>query len=129
MNILVTGATGFIGRHLINEFRKEHSLYVLCRSEKSLKELNLPGFLMTDDIYALAAYIKEYRIEGIVHLASLYLPVHTPDQIKDLIMSNVFLGTAILEAASLAGTVRWFLNTGTIWQNYMVEGMDYNPVN
>lgn len=129
MNILITGATGFVGRHLVNEFRKVHSLHILCRSEKSLEELNLPGFLMTDDIYALAAYIKENNIEGVVHLASLYLASHTADQIKDLILSNVFLGTAILEAASRAGTVRWFLNTGSIWQNYMVEGNAYNPVN
>ena len=129
MNILVTGATGFIGRHLVNEFRRNHSLHILCRSEKSLKELNLPGFVLSDDIYALAAYIKDNNIEGIIHLASLYLPVHTADQIKDLIMSNVFLGTSILEATSLAGGVQWFLNTGTIWQNYMVEGNVYNPVN
>lgn len=129
MNILVTGATGFIGRHLVNEFRQNHSLHILCRSKKSLEELDLPGFVMNDDIYALASYIKENNIEGIIHLASLYLPVHTTDQIKDLIMSNIFFGTAILEAASLTRTVRWFLNTGTIWQNYMVEGNVYNPVN
>lgn len=129
MNILITGATGFIGRHLVSEFRKDHSLHILCRSEKCFEELNLPGFVMTEDIYALATYIKDNHIEGIIHLASLYLPVHTPNQVKDLIMSNVLLGTSVLEAVSLAGTVRWFLNTGTIWQNYMVEGKDYNPVN
>ena len=35
----------------------------------------------------------------------------------------------VLEAASLAGTVKWFLNTGSIWQNYNVKGTAYNPVN
>ena len=62
-------------------------------------------------------------------MASLYLTVHTPEQVKDLVSSNVYFGTAVLEAASLAGTVKWFLNTGSIWQNYNVKGTAYNPVN
>jgi nucleoside-diphosphate-sugar epimerase len=77
----------------------------------------------------LADYIKSNEIEGIIHLASLYLTVHTPEQVKELVLSNVYFGTAVLEAASLAGSVKWFLNTGSIWQNYNVKGTEYNPVN
>lgn len=129
MNILVTGATGFIGTHLTAELRKQHRLFILGQFEGDPEKLDLPGYVMTDDILALAEYIKEHEIEGIIHLASLYLTTHKPEQVRALVDSNVFFGTAVLEAASLAGCVRWFLNTGSIWQNYRVEGKAYNPVN
>ena len=129
MNILVTGATGFIGANLTRELSKRHNVYVLGQFEGDPEKLNLPGFIMTDDISILASYIKEKQIEGIIHLASLYLTVHTPQQVKELVSSNVFFGTAVLEAASLSGCVNWFLNTGSIWQNYNVSGAVYNPVN
>lgn len=129
MKILVTGATGFIGTNLTRELRKEHELYILGQFEGDPEKLGLPGYIMKDDICKLADYIRENQIDGIIHLASLYLTVHTPEQVKDLVASNVFFGTAVLEAASIAGCVKWFLNTGSIWQNYNTKGMEYNPVN
>ena len=129
MNILVTGATGFIGTNLTRELKKQHNLYILGQFEGDPEKLGIPGIIMTDDIHRLADYLKENEIEGIIHLASLYLTVHTPEQIKELVSSNVYFGTAVLEAASMSGTVKWFLNTGSIWQNYNVKGAEYNPVN
>lgn len=129
MNILVTGATGFIGTNLTRELRKEHSLFVLAQFEGDSEKLELPGIVMSDDIQRLADYIRTNEIEGVIHLASLYLTVHAPEQVKDLVSSNVYFGTAVLEAASIAGCVKWFLNTGSIWQNYNTRGMEYNPVN
>lgn len=129
MRILVTGATGFIGTNLTRELRKNNDLFILGQFEGDPEKLGLPGIVMTDDIQRLTDYIKSNEIEGIIHLASLYLTVHTPEQVKDLVLSNVYFGTAVLEAASLAGTVKWILNTGSIWQNYNVKGVVYNPVN
>jgi nucleoside-diphosphate-sugar epimerase len=129
MNILVTGATGFIGVNLTRELRKVHNLYILGQFEGDSEKLGLPGYTMSDDINSLAEYIKNNQIEGIIHLASLYLTVHAPEQIKELVSSNVYFGTAVLEASSLAGSVKWFLNTGSIWQNYNTKGKEYNPVN
>ena len=129
MRILVTGATGFIGTNLTRELRKNNDLFILGQFEGDPEKLGLPGIVMTDDIQRLTDYIQSNEIEGIIHLASLYLTVHTPEQVKDLVLSNVYFGTAVLEAASLAGTVKWILNTGSIWQNYNVKGVVYNPVN
>ena len=129
MNILVTGATGFIGTNLTQELKKQHNLYILGQFEGDPEKLGLPGIIMTDNIQRLADYIREYKIEGVIHLASLYLTTHTPEQIKELVTSNVYFGTAVLEASSLAGCVKWFLNTGSIWQNFNTKGMEYNPVN
>ena len=32
MNILITGANGFIGKHLKNHFQREHEIYTISRT-------------------------------------------------------------------------------------------------
>ncbi len=129
MNIIVTGATGFIGTHLVNSLREKHNLFILGQFPGDAEKLGLPGTVADGNIPRLSAYPRDYEISGIIHLASLYLSVHKPEEVKDLVASNVGFGTEVLEAASLSGSVKWFLNTGSIWQNYRSKGMEYNPVN
>ncbi len=129
MNIIVTGATGFIGTHLVNSLREKHNLFILGQFPGDAEKLGLPGTVADGNIHRLSAYLRDYEISGIIHLASLYLSVHKPEEVKDLVASNVGFGTEVLEAASLSGSVKWFLNTGSIWQNYRSKGREYNPVN
>lgn len=136
MHILVTGATGFIGRHLVKRLTGEnHEITLLVRPTSRYEGFTPEHVVCWDDnaangIAHLTATLQERQIDGIIHLASLYLSQHKSEQIKDLVLSNIYLGTALLEAAKAAG-VKWFLNTGSIWQNY--EAVDYtdsyNPVN
>lgn len=131
MNILITGATGFVGKHLITRLKDKHNLFVLTRPKSDCSSLGVEYiFTFDDNVPALVDYLLQNKIDGIIHLASLYVAEHQSGQIKDLVLSNVYLGTALLEACKLSG-VKWFLNTGTIWQNYNVaDGSDeYNPVN
>lgn len=133
MRILVTGHSGFIGTHLCARLRKEHEVYYLSRPHTPLQVPGADGntfYFASNNIGALSQYLRTNKIDGIIHLASLYLQKHEPQNIPDLIQSNVYFGTAVLEAAASSG-VKWFLNTGTIWQNYNApEGSDdYCPVN
>lgn len=129
MNILITGATGFIGRNLIQAISPENEIHVLVRPTTACESLHTKRiFVFNDNIDELKDYLIKNQIEGIIHLASLYITKHTNDQIKDLILSNVYLGTSILEAAKQA-KVRWFINTGSYWQNYTPDSKDYRPVN
>lgn len=127
--LLITGSTGFIGQHLLQSLSQEHEVHVLIRpSTRWDDERNLKKFIFSDNIGELKEYIVRNQIEGIIHLASLFIAQHQSYQCKDLILSNVFLGTALLEAAKET-SVQWFLNTGTYWQNYLHDSTEYDPVN
>lgn len=131
MNILITGATGFIGRHLVRFLQNEHNVHILVRPGSDYSFLCINRIIaFENDIEGLVEYLQNEKIDGIIHLASLYIPEHKSNQIEDLILSNVYLGSALLEASVKAG-VKWFLNTGTIWQNYGVppQSDEYCPVN
>lgn len=132
MRILVTGAAGFVGQHLLPYLEKQgHEVYALVRpSTDGSKVYTNHLYVFEDDIEHLASYLLENHVDGIIHLASLYIAEHKPADIKNIVTSNVYLGTAVMEAAVKAG-VKWFLNTGTIWQNYNVEPYSdtYCPVN
>ena len=132
MNILLTGATGFIGKNLLPALEHEgHEVFVLVRPSSNYGELGANhSIIFSGDVIHLAQYMQQNEIDGIIHLASLYLAEHKPEQIPDLMQSNICLGTQLLEACKMA-KVKWFLNTGTIWQNYNVPDYSdgYNPVN
>lgn len=127
MNILITGVTGFIGTHFLKMLKDKYEIHALIRSSTDLAKVQTESiFVFKDNIQDLSTFLKTHKIEGVIHLASSYVAQHQPDQVKDLVLSNVYLGTALLEAASNAG-VKWFLNTGTFFQHY--QNANYSPVN
>jgi len=129
MNILVTGATGFIGKNLLQAISKDNEVHVLVRPSTICDDLDTKRiFVFNDNVDELRNYLVNNQIEGIVHLASLYITKHKNEQIKDLILSNVYFGTSVMEAAKQAD-VRWFINTGSYWQNYTPDSKEYRPVN
>ncbi|MDR1884361.1 MAG: NAD-dependent epimerase/dehydratase family protein [Prevotella sp.] len=129
MNILITGATGFIGQNLIESIKTVHNIYIYARPSSNLDIIGLNyNVCFETDISKIRTYLIENKIEGIVHLASLFLSSHNESQIKDLIKSNIYLGASLLEA-SINTNVKWFLNTGTFWQHYIPDSKKYCPVN
>lgn len=129
MKILVTGATGFIGRNLVTKLTDSgHDIYAIVRknSDTSNIDKRVKLYSYDGDINILIDFFKAEQFDGIIHLASHFLAAHNPDDIASLITSNIAFGTELLEAAKSAD-VTWFINTGTFWQNY--ENEDYNPVN
>lgn len=130
MNLLITGGTGYIGRNLVKYLAgKKHRIYLFVRPETNVGGL-CEGtlFVFDENIEALSRFLQAKEIDGIIHLAAFCITQHKPEEIKDLILSNIYLGTAILEAAVKAN-IKWFLNTGTVWQNYISGSPEYCPVN
>lgn len=67
MNILLTGGTGFIGRHLIHHFQQQgHSLWLLTRQSKWRVERRFPGCHVIHHLNEIAADIP---FELIINLA------------------------------------------------------------
>jgi len=129
MKIFITGATGFIGKHLVNKLVEEgHNITINLFGEEQSPFSNkiLTYKLNEDNILTDTKYFKQEAFDGIIHLASLYITLHKPEDAIRLIDSNVRFSTYILECASQA-KIKWFVNTGTFWQNY--ENADYSPVN
>lgn len=131
MNILITGATGFIGSHLVKLLQNEkHNLFcTLLPNEKNpFGEESVKSVVVnTDDIEATISFLTENKVDGMIHLVSyVQSGEHKPENIKTLLNANIIFGSSLLEAASIA-KVKWFINTGTYWQYYKNE--TYCPVN
>lgn len=129
MKILLTGATGFIGQNLINLLvDKNYEIYCIVRKNSDISKINKKATIFTynEDIEALFELFNKEKFDGVIHLASLFLVSHTKKDIKNLLFSNIQFGVELLEACKETNT-KWFINTGTFWQNYSNE--DYNPVN
>lgn len=129
MKILVTGATGFIGKNLVAKLIDSgHDIWALARenSDTSCIDKSVKMYPYNGEINTMIKLFKEEKFDGVIHLASHFLSAHNPDDISSLISSNIQFGTELLEA-SKSSDVTWFINTGTFWQNY--ENEDYNPVN
>ena len=69
---------------------------------------------------------KNKKIDIVYHLASLYLPSHKYDDIRNLIDSNITFGTELVDAMNVNGITN-FVNTGTMFQHY--KDANYSPVN
>ena len=127
MKIAVTGATGYIGNHLVSVLGREHEVYAIVRDtsdtaaiEPHIKELAVYD---RERIYDLLA---EARPDILIHLAGVFYGEHNAENISDLLESNLVFSTVIFDAAAAAGC-RKIINTGTYWQQFL--GEPYNPVN
>ena len=106
MNILLTGATGFIGSNLLLHIPEDCRCYALVRPTTDISHLQCADIHVFDgDVDALASFLREKKISGILHLASLYLSSHRSEDVAPLVSSNVTFGASVLEAAAKSDAV------------------------
>ena len=126
---LVTGATGFVGSHLVRRL-VDDGWHVECvvRPESDCAALPVEAVRRISDgsTCGLAHIMTRAAPDVVFHLASLFVSEHVPEQVEPLVVSNVLFGAQLLEAMTLAG-VGSLVNTGTAWQHY--QGSAYEPVN
>jgi len=130
MGVLITGASGFLGTHLVEHLTASgQSVHALLRPtsvprwDKSLPIKTCMFEGNTDD---LNRYLKAHSIQTIIHTASTFKHTALPSEIDGLIQSNIHFGTHLLEACKET-QVEWFINTGSSWQHY--EDHEYSAVN
>jgi nucleoside-diphosphate-sugar epimerase len=125
VRVIVTGATGFVGRHVVDRFLREgHSVVAVARSSERASGMDWNGqaeLLLCDLAVDSAPVIGRLSsVDALVHLAWSGLPNY-----RDFfhIGQNLRNDLAFLEAAVVAGA-RQLMVAGTCLE----YGMQYGPL-
>ncbi len=122
-NILVTGATGFIGKSLLKRLvALGHNVSILVRRDSDLSVLEdvlsrIKFFYFDGDYDSIDAAFSGSNFDLVFHLAAFGNYEHESSAISRMIDSNIKLGTFILEAMKNHGCKN-IVSTSTYWQHY-----------
>tara|TARA_B100001059_G_scaffold171636_1_gene171734 strand:+ start:1351 stop:2292 length:942 start_codon:yes stop_codon:yes gene_type:complete len=114
--VLLTGATGFLGSHLLSALLEEgHKVIVLKRSTSNLVRINhlMDDIVVYDiDKYPLDDIFTRESIEAVIHAATTY----SREELNELniVDTNIVLGVDLLKSTLRHG-VRIFINTDTFF--------------
>ena len=126
--ILITGATGFIGKNLLDYFLKQKYfiLAILRKSKKNIKfskeykiNKNLKSIIFSN-IENLKKQLSNYKLDYVIHAATHYVKEHKFSDIKKIIESNILIPTIIADLCCNK-KIKKFINFETIWQHYNNE--------
>lgn len=116
MNIIITGSTGFVGRHLIPKLiQKNHQILELTIEPDISEQLygsKTKKHLITDDQKSLSDTIEQFKPDIVIHLASFLTAADDYLVMKKLINTNILFFCRLLDALKNSG-IQMFVNTGT----------------
>lgn len=92
MKVLVTGADGFVGAHLVPALRARGDSVEACGGPEG------PGGLEITDAHAVESRVREARPDGVVHLAGMSSVARSHEQPGAAVQVNVLGATHVLEA-------------------------------
>lgn len=117
--ILLTGASGFIGSHLLEGLlSKKYDVIILKRSTSDLWRIShlLDRVKSYDlDATSLDEIFLDNAVDIIIHLATLYKKFDNGAEINEMISSNVSFPVELLETGIRHG-LEGFINTGTFFE-------------
>lgn len=131
MTVLVTGATGFVGRRLVVALqRRGHSARALVRNGRQHDGLDHDSGLdvrrYDGTIDSVNRAFDGNPVSVVAHLATYFAAEHEADDIDRLCDSNVRLGMQLFESMDRVGC-RSLVLAGTNWQYFQTGS--YRPVN
>jgi UDP-glucose 4-epimerase len=115
MKVLVTGATGLIGRHLVERISEAHEVTALARGP--ISGLRPDVLLVRQDLsQPLQRKALPERIDAVIHLAQSERYREFPEGAADVFAVNVQSTLALLEYSRAAGASRFVLaSTGGVY--------------
>jgi nucleoside-diphosphate-sugar epimerase len=115
--IFLTGANGFIGKHLVHRLNAEgYSVGALVRpaSQKTGKIEGVSYFYGDiRNFEDLKTAFSTFKPDTVIHLVTYYAVMHQADEIGVMIDTNVKGTLNLLEAAKESGAVQLFINTSS----------------
>ena len=131
MKILITGATGFVGRTLI-PYLFSHSLTDICLlvRDRQKAESMFPGLCLEIIATTEGEWCKQvigYSPDVVIHMATFFTARRDDMSIEKLIGSNILFTTHLLEAVSHTSCSH-FINIGTFTE-FLNGAGEYLPNN
>ena len=120
MRLLISGASGYIGRHLLKRIgENNYQLGILVRKDI----MNVPAgtFIINTNETDWKTKVHSFDPDVVLHLASYLTSSDDEKQIDKLIEANISFGTHLLDAVKNSN-VKTFINTGTFAEYPTREG-------
>lgn len=130
--IVVTGASGFLGRHVVEELTKLLFDQVAITRDNSSSKLN-KELIKVASVHS-GSSVEDFEsfftnISGsvvLVHLASHYANNHTSGDVSKLIESNIHFPSRLVDALSSTKPGSVVINISTLFQHF--ESRNYSPL-
>lgn len=117
--ILLTGATGFIGSHLLESLLSNQYKVIIIKRTNSdtwrIEHLLSKVTVYNIDIDSMESIFEDNPIDIIVHLATLYRKFDNGFEVNEMMESNVSFPVQLIEAG-LRHHIKGFINTGTFFE-------------
>jgi UDP-glucose 4-epimerase len=116
MRVVVTGANGFIGRHLVADLGERHEVVALTRGAPPVDLAGAAEWLQQDLVEPLDPAHLPQRIDAVIHLAQSRRYKDFPGGARDIYAVNVDSTFRLLEWAHTAGAQAFVLaSTGGVY--------------
>ena len=126
MKILITGATGFIGRNLIPILEKEaeiERILILIRDSKKVEGLYSEKVDICTIEEKYEEVIRKFLPDKVIHLASFLTSRNDSEVVDKILDANIRFGTLLLN--TLRGCqIKEFINFGSFAEYRLGNGLD-----